>query len=820
MTDHFNSHNLFCCHCLAAIKPDDIVYEIQTHGGLLHFCCLGCKGIYSLIHEQGLGAFYSRRQGWSDGPAPKSTIDADSFDNSTTQNSDGTSSIRFQVSGVRCASCVWLIEKGVSKLKGVISCQLNYATNQSVVKWDDDLISLNQILSRIQQFGYIPFPSGSDEAYDQHNRDLMIRFGTCAFLAMQLMIYSMALYAGYFQGMNHDIRFLLQILAGLLATPVVFFGGWPFIKGAVLGLKSRCFTVDLLIVIGVGAAYCLSIYQTFLGGEIYYDTAVMIITLILLGRLLESGAKRKASIAVRGMAALAPQLARLYDDSGTELSKNMIPVQKIQPGQLLQVLPGERLPLDGIVQEGKSEVDQSMLTGEPTPVVMNPGDLVMAGTINLNGSLIIEVTKIVGQTVLSLIVKSVVEAQARKAPVQAFADKMVSWFVPIVLLVAAVSFVVALDEHSPQEAIIRMVSVLVVACPCALGLATPLAVLVGTGIGAERGILFKGGDIVEQASRVNQVVFDKTGTLTQGSVTLEKVMTLVEGYEERLCLQIATALESKSEHSIGRAFEGQIKRLPILSVDHFKVYPGLGIEGIVNNKKYYLGSLRFVSQMSKGGIASGAENNISLRKGTSNLLSSSEIYLAENDKIIAQFIISDQLRSEAPSVVSDLQKIGAEVALVSGDQRNSVAEVARLSGIKEYRHGALPQDKVAELENYRQLGKITAMVGDGINDAPALATADIGIAVAKSTDLAMESADLVLMREDLNLIVDSIIIAQKTIATIRQNLFWAFCYNLLVLPAAFMGFLHPILSAAAMALSSLCVVGNSLRLRNVVGDKR
>lgn len=793
--------NTQCAHCLLPVKNGEVVCGGSEDNPKI-FCCKGCRGIYELINEEGLDSFYSRRQGWTSGPPEKVDIDPDLFVEKIIKGKEGHLSLSFHVGGIRCASCVWLIEKAVEKAPGVLQCRLNYATHQAKIIWDSSLVNLSFLLSRIQRHGYTPQLMGGDESEQSEARDLLIRFGTSAFLSMQLMIYSIALYAGYFHGMDSTMRLILQVAAGLVATPVLFFGGKPFIKGAWGGLRSFHFSMDFLIVMGAGAAYFLSVYQTFRGGETYYDTAVMIITLILLGRLLESGARRKAAGAVRALTTLVPEQARIVvEDSGDKIDQ-IVPVKKILSGQKMVVLPGERIPLDGCVVEGNSEVDESMLTGEAKPILKIAGVEVLGGTINLFGRIVVEVTRTFQETVLSQIIRSVEEAQMRRAPIQALADRVVSFFVPFILLIAAAAFYYARLHTGMEEAIIRTVSVLIVACPCALGLATPLAILVGAGLGAERGILYKGGDILERASKISHIVFDKTGTLTKGRMSITRVIPVNRSWRAEKLLLYAASLESCSEHAIAKAFVQELARPSYLPVFDFKAHVGHGVEGIVEGQRYRIGNINFVGEL---GAAHFPERH--------PVKGETQVYLAQEKDLLGQFYIADEIRSEAPGLVAQLKKMGMKVLLLSGDQRVVVAEAAAAAGIDEYAYETKPQEKAAFIEKLQASAATVAMIGDGINDAPALTVADVGIAVAKGTDIAMDSADIVLMRDDIRLVKPALILARKTFAVIRQNLFWAFGYNMVVLPAAFFGFIHPIVCAAAMALSSLCVVGNSLRLR-------
>ncbi len=783
-----------------------MVVDNQT----LYFCCPGCRAIYQLIRGDGLESFYTRREGWQVGAPQVHDIDISQFAEKV-QKADHHFSLEFAVGGIRCASCAWLIERALGKVPGVCDINVNYATHKASVCWDPDEIQMETIINRIQQFGYTPRPHFSDQQQHEEHRSLLLRFGTASFLAMQLMTLIMALYAGYFQGIHPTFQLGLKILGALLATPVIFYSGGPFFINAFNGLKHLHFNMDTLIAIGAGSAYFLSVFQIVIGGEVYFDTAVMIITLILLGRLIESGAKGRASEAVRQLVALAPDQVRCIDDSNDLSSFRMVPTSDIEVGQLFSVRPGERIPIDGVVVEGQSEVDESMLTGEAKPVVKSRDAIVMGGTVNFTGHLLVRVINRSDKTVLSQIIRSVEDAQARKAPVQALADHIVGFFVPVIIMLAFSAFLFALRSHSWAESIVRLVAVLVVACPCALGLATPLAILVGTGIGARKGILIKGGDILEQARAINAVVFDKTGTLTTGEMTLCDIVlphcadqpSTPSSIGQDGFLVLAASLAAVSEHSIARSIARAARGKPLKKVEKARVRPGLGIEGSLDGQRYYLGSARFMQTI--GAII---PMDLASRKEADT-----RVFLADEKALRACFIISDQVRSTAGQAVRALKKLGIDVYLVSGDLAETVAEIAAAVGIDHYRAECLPEEKVAFIRNLQEKHIHVAMVGDGINDAPALAGAKVGIAVAKGTDIAMESADIVLLREDLQLIPEAFILSKQTFKTIKANLLWAVFYNLVVLPVAFFGFLHPIFCAGAMALSSVGVVINSLRLK-------
>ena len=793
-----------CKHCLLPVGKHDAVYSGEGKNELV-FCCRGCRGIYQLVNQGGLHHFYNQRQGWTSGPPITAELDLEPFIERVEELKDDQSQVDFTVTGIRCASCVWLIEKAVARIEGVLNCRVNYATHQARILWDNSRTTLEQILATIQSFGYQPQPKISDQARQRESRELIIRFGTASFLAMQLMIYSFALYAGYFQGMDETMRLILQVVAGLVATPVLFYSGAPFFQGALRGLKTFHFNMDSLIALGAGSAYFLSIFQTFRGGEVYYDTAVMIITLILLGRLIEHGAKRKASQAIHQLSSLAPDKARRCRNLDNPDDCEMVSVKTIQKDDLVAVQPGEMIPVDGRVVSGQSEVNESMLTGESLPVNKPEGSTLLSGTMNLNGFLIFRVTETGSNTVLAQIIHSVEEAQARKAPVQKLADRVVGGFVPVVLAVACAAFFFAMRDHGAAEGIIRAVSVLVVACPCALGLATPLAILVGTGRGARYGILYKGGDVLEAGSRVDTVVLDKTGTITSGQMSVRAIKSVRAGWTKERLHRYGASLESRSEHPIARAIVRHKDDFQPAPVSAFTVHPGFGVEGKIDNQLVRLGSLRFLEQQSGQKISQGWDEQPG----------QTIVYLGDNDGLLGLFSLQDTLRPESARVVAQLKKMKMEIHLVSGDQPLAVSDMGSRAGIQNCLASTMPTEKATFIERLQAKGQSVAMVGDGINDAPALTSAHVGIAVARGTDIAMESCDIVLMREDLHLLPAALILARGTFRTIRRNLVWALGYNIIALPLAFLGLLHPIVCAGAMALSSLCVVGNSLLLKRL-----
>jgi Cu2+-exporting ATPase len=617
---------------------------------------------------------------------------------------------------------------------------------------------------------------------------------------MQIMLYTVALYAGYFQGMEPLYRRAFQLIAWFLATPVVFYSGWPFARNTLRSLRRRVLNMDVLVFLGSFSAYAYSVAMVAAGGEVYFDTAAMIITLILLGRFLEAGARRRAGEAVAALMGLQPRKARRIGPSGERVT---VAVASLAVGDVFETVPGEQVPLDGLVTEGTSEVDEAMLTGESQPVLKETGAEVFGGTLNLNGRLLVRVLRVGRDTVLSRIVQAVEEAQARKAPIQAVADRVVGWFVPAVLAVALGAFVHWWSAAGPARAFMNAVSVLVVACPCALGLATPLAVLVGTTAASRRGILVKGGDVLEAAARVDRVVFDKTGTLTRGAPVLTES---VEMDKDSGLLRMAAALEAPCAHPVARAivsaWEGELP-----PVSDFREVPGRGVRGIAEGTRGAVGNPALMREL---GIP--LDEGLLVRYSSLSAEGKTVVVVAREGRALGLLGLIDALKPGARDAVSSLKARGLTVSMVTGDAEAVGRSVAREAGIGDVAAGSSPLGKAAVVRELQEEGGSVLMLGDGINDAPALTEARVGAAVGRATDIALKSADAVFMKDDLGLAPAFVDIARRSLRVIRQNLFWAFSYNIVAVPLAVAGLLHPIVSAAAMAASSLVVVGNSLRL--------
>lgn len=811
-----------CDHCMLEVSDRDAIHDAidgQDHV----FCCRGCSGIYKLIRSEGLDDFYSRRTDWSPGPANTVATDVASF-------VEGLRPIGSEIEtdividGIRCASCVWLNEKILLRTNGISFAAVNYATHRARVRWDPARTDIRAIIERIRSIGYTPKPfhqSLADEEQQRFSRDLLVRFGTAAFFSMQLMLFSVALYAGYFQGIDDRTRFLFHLISLALTTPVLFYAGWPILSGALRGLRHGAFNMDVLIASGALAAYGYSIAQIPANGEVYFDTAAMIITLILLGRYIEAGARTRASEAITHLLQLRPREARRLELAQADhvdasamnaASRSMALLTSIRPGDLLEVLPGEKVPLDGIVLSGSSETDESMLTGESHPSAIKKSSTVYGGTLNLYGSFIFRVKSTGNETMLGKIIQAVEDAQSRRAPIQSFADRVVGFFVPSIMAISLATFLGWIFfGASMSQAVMNAISVLVIACPCALGLATPLAILIGTSHAASRGVLIKGGDVIEKAASIDHIVLDKTGTVTEGRSVLAEYRGI--GISDPEALLLAASIERRSEHTVGKAIVAAAGNIQLHDVTDFSAIPGQGVRGVINGQSVSVGNRDFVHQELSLAGNTDISPDIARMIETHEQAGSTIVFLGSDNRLFGVFAVADKVREEAMNAVDQLRAQHLGITLLTGDADNAARSVAQRIGITDVRSRVLPLGKAEAVRALQQQGKRVLMVGDGINDAPALIEARVGAAMGRATDIALESADIVIMRPDLRLVAHAALLTKKTFRVIRQNIFWAFFYNLVAVPLAIFGLLHPIVAAASMAISSLSVVGNSLRAR-------
>lgn len=720
--------------------------------------------------------------------------------------------VELPIIGMSCAACAARIERELNKLDNIIEARVNFPLKKAVIIPKKD-IELKDVISLIRDIGYnVDIESDVTIRAKKEEEGLKKDFILSACFSAIVMIFSMWEVLPY-------SNFILLILT----LPVQFYFGMRFHKPAVLNLKHFTADMNTLISIGTSAAFFYSTFVTFFPGiimsaglkpDVYFDSSATIITLILFGRFLESKAKTKTYTAIKMLYELSPGECLLIKDG----KETRVPTDTIEEGDLVLVRPGEKVPVDGEVVEGNTYIDESMITGESMPVHKDRGDEAIGGTINGKGSIVLKVLRTGKNTVLSKVIRLVEEAQFTKAPVQRLADKVSGVFVPIVILISIGAFFVWYifgPEPGLTNALLSFVSVLIIACPCALGLATPTAIMVASGVGAKKGILIKSAEALELTNRAEYVLFDKTGTLTQGVIVLTEVVPL-NSFSESQILKIAYNLEKQSEHPFSEALRRKAEESDISQerVDDFQAIPGKGIKGKIHDKYYFAGNLALYEETGKTPDSALIEKYHEKEKqGTSPVL------IWNENSLMGIITFSDRVRDESKEVVTELKKAGIESVMITGDSMEGAKVISEKVGIEKYFHRVLPDQKASIVEEYKKKG-ITIMVGDGINDAPSLATADVGVAMGKGTDIAIESADVVLMKGHLSKLVSLIKLSKKTLWIIKENLFWAFIYNILGIPIAF-GVLYPFFGirlepmygAIAMMISSVSVVSNSLRLK-------
>ncbi len=701
------------------------------------------------------------------------------------------SNITFPIVGMHCASCAKLIEKSVSKVPGVMSCSVNYGSESAVVNTNGK-VTEKVLAKAIERAGYKAILSDSLVTKEEEKtKELKILKNKVIISSVLSTLVFIGSFPEWF-GIKVDTMVLL-----ILSTPVQFWIGKDFYLATWSGLKNRAASMDTLIAIGTTSAYFYSVLSMFgIVEGMYFDTAVVIITLILLGRFLEAKAKSHTSDAIKKLLGLQAKTARVLrqaqDKSYIEVD---IPLEEVIVGDKIRVRPGEKIPVDGVILEGNSAVDESMITGESIPVDKLVGSNVIGSTINKSGSFIFVASKVGSDSMLSRIVEMVKVAQSSRAPIARLADIVSSYFVPIVLMIAVATFIVWYVLGFPIGAFINLVAVLIIACPCAMGLATPTAIMVGTGKGAEKGILIKDASSLETAHKITTIIFDKTGTLTKGK-------PIVTDVSDNKVLSIVASLEQGSEHTLGEAIleYAKNKKIKLLKVTKFKSIAGQGIEGIIADKKYFFGKT----------------DNKSEKIKELESLGKTVMVLKLGSKVLGFVAVADTLKDGVKEVIKKLNDKGIETWIVTGDNERTAKAIAKLAGIKNVMAEVMPNEKAEKVKQFTvHSSQATAFIGDGINDAPALAAADVGIAMGTGTDVAMESAGITLLNKDFSSVLSAISLSKTTMGIIKQNLFWAFGYNVILIPAAALGMLNPMLASFAMAASSISVVLNSLRLNRV-----
>ncbi|MEI6213316.1 MAG: heavy metal translocating P-type ATPase metal-binding domain-containing protein [Desulfuromonadales bacterium] len=798
-----------CSHCGITFRWKPLE-EAVDDGSRVLFCCRGCQGAHSLICSAGLAHFYQRgdRAVPTVGDAPPVDFTAADLARHVVAEADYCR-IDVMIGGITCPSCVWLLERMLGGLAGVVNVSISYSGGVAALRFEPALVSPLEIFSVISRLGYLPRPYAPEQSEKDARRerdDLLLRFGTALFLTMQLMAYSYALYAGYFQGMAAGIKQLLQYVSLLVTTPVVFYSGYPFLAGAWRSVRTRAPGMDLLISVGALSAWFYSLWATFSGEETYFESAATIITFVLIGRLLELSVRRRAMSGISALYASAPQRATLAGEG----SDRQIEVADVKSGDLLLVRQGERFPVDCLIVEGETEVDQSLATGESIPVVAVAGSEIRSGCVNVAAPVTVQALRPVGQSYLMRVAALVQMAQAGKPRLQQLADLVSGWFVPAVIMLAVLVGIVryTVTGGGLGSALMTALAVILIACPCAMGLAVPAAVLAACSRAAALGIILRGGDVIERLAAIDIALFDKTGTITRGKPDVSGFCPCGDfAAAETEVIQAAASIENRAAHPLAGAIVTHAAEHGCLPQEcsSFRSYPGRGISGVLPDGRDILCGNQ--SLLKEHGVDVGTHVS-SVTAG----LGDSIVFVVIGGRLAGRYSLRDQLRDGGSEMVSAFMEQGIEVRMISGDNQEAVNRIAAEIGLTMATGEMTPDDKLACIESFQAEGRSVLMAGDGINDAPALAAASVSCSLTGSSDIALENADVIITGDDISRISTAHGISRATITIIKQNLAWAFLYNIIGIPLAMSGMLTPVYAAVAMTASSMLVSLNSLRL--------
>jgi Cu2+-exporting ATPase len=797
-----------CFHCGQDI-PAGVALTAEIDGRAQPMCCRGCQAVAEAIVAGGLSEYYRYRTEnapTARDPVPEFLRQTAAYDNPTVQKSfvrplGGTErEASLILEGIVCAACVWLNERHLASLPGVLEVAVNYSTQRARVRWDESRIHLSRILQAVSEIGYLahPYdPSRAQEVFERERRGLLRRLVVAGAFGMQVMILAVSLYAGTFTGIEEEFRTLFDWLSLALTLPVLGYSAQPFFRSALRDLRRRRPGMDVPVSLGLTIAFTGSVWATVTGrGEVYYDSVVMFVFFLLTGRVFEMAGRKRAAEASETLVHMLPMTATRIQNGQDET----VPVMELAPGDRVRVRPGEAVPADGTVLEGRSSVDESLITGESLPLAKTAGEVLVGGTINMESPLVMRVDRTGEDTVLSSIMRLLERAQTEKPAIALSADRAATWFVARVLLLAAgVALFWLLTD--PARWLPITVAVLVVTCPCALALATPVAITAATGRLMQRGLVTTRGHALETLARADTFIFDKTGTLTYGRPVLLEIQTFAN-LPASQCLALAAGLEQSSEHPIARALRAAAPDTP--AAHDIINTPGAGLRGTIDTRPCVLGTDGFVQE---AGISVANDLVIALQAAGQTV-----VWLGRDTELLAAFVIGDELRPGARELIAGLARQGKHVLLLTGDHDSVAKRVGTAVGIENIEAGLTPQDKLTRVQQLAGDGAIVAMIGDGINDAAALAGAHVSIAMGGGTQLAAASADLLLLSEQLSHLQEGITVARRTLAIIRQNMAWAVAYNLLALPFAAFGLIAPWMAALGMSASSLIVVANSLRL--------
>ena len=793
------SSKIPCSHCHLEFDPSVMIKE-----GDLNFCCNGCQGVYHLLKDKGLESFYEKSKNTLLAPPIQNYVDSSSFnspsfyDKFVKVNSDGFSEVSLIIKGIHCSACVWLNEKALSKMEGVIEANINFTNNKATIVWADDVVKLSQIIDMIRAIGYDAFAYDAmtqEEYVNKERKAYYLKMAVAIFASMNIMWIAVAQYAGYFSGITQEVKTMLNIAEWILSTPVLFYSGWVFFRGAYYGLKTKVVNMDLLVATGALLTYIYSIYITIMqSGEAYFDSVSMIITFVLIGKFLEVLSKKSAADTLDTMTKNIPSEVRVVKEGAVTECK----LDDVKVGDIVVLSSGEKVLLDGEIIKGSGSFDESSLTGESNPVYKYAGMSVVSGTTSIDADVRFLATKDFKHSTLSNIVSLLESAINKKPKIQQMANRLSEYFSSIILFLAVMTFLGWwLWPNSFETSFMVAVSVIIIACPCALALATPVATLVGLSISASRGILFKEAAGLETMANIDTLVLDKTGTITIG-----KPEVIKEHIYKEFDKNILYSLVKFSKHPISKGVSEYIKEqdkdVKEVLFDEYTQIPAKGIEARYNNSRVLGGNLKFINEH-------GVNDDIAIDE--------TAFYLVIDNELAAVYELKDKIKDGIEELISNMNKKRIEVVLLSGDHANITKSIADEIGIKKFFYEQTPQDKAEYIKTIHENGKKVVMVGDGVNDILALASADIAISMGSGSDIAVEVGDVVLLDDSLRSLNDAFKISQTTFSLIKQNLLISLVYNAVTIPLAMAGYIIPLFAAISMSLSSLLVVGNSMRIR-------
>ena len=793
------SNKIACSHCHLEFSKDVMIQDGENY-----FCCNGCQGVYHLLSDSGLDSFYEKSAGVTLTPPTKQYEDSSNFnspafyDRFVSQNSDGFCEVSLIIEGIHCSACVWLNEKALHKMEGVVEANINFTNNKAHIVWSDDVVKLSEIIDMIRAIGYnaYPYDATLQEAHaNKVRKEYYLRLAVAIFASMNVMWIAVAQYAGYFTGITQEMKTILNIAEGVLATPVLFYSGWVFFRGAYYGLRNRVVNMDLLVATGALLTYVYSLYITIREhGEAYFDSVSMIITFVLVGKFLEVLSKKNAADTLDIIGKHLPDEVNIIRD-GKVLSCKL---QDVQVGERIVVNSGEKVLLDGKILKGEGSFDESNLTGESKPILKTIGDDVISGTTSIDADIEFAATKDFAHSTLSNLVTLLESAINKKPKIEVLANRLSEHFSSVILFLAFATFAVWwLWPHSFEESLMVGISVIVIACPCALGLATPVATLVGLSLGAKRGILFKEAAQLETMAKVDVLLLDKTGTLTLGKPNV----VAVKNYKE-FDMELLYSLISASKHPISKSIKEYIETtyssMNSYAFDSFLHIAARGVEATYKNQKLLGGNERLMK-----------ERGITLEYSSKN----THFYFAIDGEVVALYELEDTVKQGAYELIEQMHARGVEVVMLTGDNNLSAQKVAKGVGISQYHAELTPEEKLHYVEALHKNGKVVVMVGDGVNDILALAKADIGIVMGSGSDIAVEVSDVVLLNDSLESLLGAFKISKTTFSLIKQNFAISLIYNAITIPLAMAGLVIPLVAALSMSFSSLLVVGNSMRIR-------